>query len=633
MSKTMIWKCLNCNNMFVNLSDEQIQLISKIREKGILELTVNNGEYYNPQKFESWFEVNQKYHRGATKKLLDLITGRQSDEYSNAFLMWELFILEHYTEKEEWERVKNNNLDDLKIRVIDYISFSDSFKIFENEFGKVNFISHKKYNELQKCPVCGKENNQEVYLTVESIKAKVLNIDEECQKNSKDKIEMDLKRKQYNVFIEILKEIKRKETRKKEEYEKQEIINQKNNELKIINQEIDNRSKEYTKCKATYDFELKEYIKLLIEYEKDKEILETILNKQIDIYCNQNFVFEKEKKSIGKHIENKLNNQINSLQKEIKILKEPFEIDEETLNKNNIIKPIVPEKPNDIKLNKPIKPELKKTGLFNKTRVAIENQNLLKEYELELTQYDNMIKEHEIEIKQYEILKNNYDNDYKKFQIKYDTLKEDIQKGNQCKILELQNKINEIEENKQNIDSLIKDKIDNLQSKKICDFMIEEIKLTKEKTINTNITLNQLMSLNIIYPKYNTMFAWTTIYEYLLTGRCEKLEGSTGAYNLYESELKSNLIIDKLDMVIDKLEDIKANQHQMYCVLQEINTIQNDINGKLDDVANDIENIRDNTTEIKSISSMIEYNTARTAYYSKINSKLLNDIKWITFIK
>ena len=144
MSKTMIWKCLNCNNMFVNLSDEQIQLISKIREKGILELTVNNGEYYNPQKFESWFEVNQKYHKKTKKKLLDLITGRQSDEYSNAFLMWELFILEHYTEKEEWERVKNNNLDDLKIRVIDYISFSDSFKIFENEFGKVNFISHKK---------------------------------------------------------------------------------------------------------------------------------------------------------------------------------------------------------------------------------------------------------------------------------------------------------------------------------------------------------------------------------------------------------------------------------------------------------------------------------------------------------
>ena len=80
----------------------------------------------------------------------------------------------------------------------------------------------------------------------------------------------------------------------------------------------------------------------------------------------------------------------------------------------------------------------------------------------------------------------------------------------------------------------------------------------------TQAVLDKLYSLDVIYPKYRTLPALTSIYEYLVTGRCEELSGAHGAYNLYEDEIRKDTVISQLNTVIENLEQIKQNQYMLY---------------------------------------------------------------------
>ena len=80
----------------------------------------------------------------------------------------------------------------------------------------------------------------------------------------------------------------------------------------------------------------------------------------------------------------------------------------------------------------------------------------------------------------------------------------------------------------------------------------------------TQAVLEKLYSVDVIYPKYRTLPALTSIYEYLVTGRCEELSGAHGAYNLYEDEVRKDTVISQLNTVIENLEQIKQNQYMLY---------------------------------------------------------------------
>ena len=84
-------------------------------------------------------------------------------------------------------------------------------------------------------------------------------------------------------------------------------------------------------------------------------------------------------------------------------------------------------------------------------------------------------------------------------------------------------------------------------------------------------TLESLYAENIIYPKYRNMVAVTTIYEYLESGRCSQLDGPDGAYNLYEMELRQNVIIGQLSSIASNLERIKERQFALYNEVNEAN--------------------------------------------------------------
>ncbi|MBR5246196.1 MAG: hypothetical protein IKV25_02345 [Clostridia bacterium] len=90
-------------------------------------------------------------------------------------------------------------------------------------------------------------------------------------------------------------------------------------------------------------------------------------------------------------------------------------------------------------------------------------------------------------------------------------------------------------------------------------------------------SINAVYDENIIFPKYRNLVAITAINEYLLSGRCDKLEGPDGAYNLYEMELRQNIIIAQLSSIIDNLEQIRNNQYSLYEELQKSNCIIDEI--------------------------------------------------------
>lgn len=100
-------------------------------------------------------------------------------------------------------------------------------------------------------------------------------------------------------------------------------------------------------------------------------------------------------------------------------------------------------------------------------------------------------------------------------------------------------------------------------------------------------SLKKLYDADIIFPKYRNLVAVAAINEYLESGRCERLEGADGAYNLYEMELRQNIVIGQLNQIVSNLEQIRSNQYSLYEELQRSNMLVNAIAHELRDMKND----------------------------------------------
>lgn len=139
----------------------------------------------------------------------------------------------------------------------------------------------------------------------------------------------------------------------------------------------------------------------------------------------------------------------------------------------------------------------------------------------------------------------------------------------------------------------------------------QEISKSLEETKDL---LSTLYDKNIIFPKYRSLVAMSSIAEYLISGRCDQLEGMGGAYNLYEEEIRLNLIITQLNKVVESLEQIKNCQFLLYTQL----TIANE---QLSSIARDVQSTLDEVKEIKADSDKILSFSAMTAYCSRITAE------------
>lgn len=141
-----------------------------------------------------------------------------------------------------------------------------------------------------------------------------------------------------------------------------------------------------------------------------------------------------------------------------------------------------------------------------------------------------------------------------------------------------------------------------------------EIKKCNEEYEKTKDLLRQYYNLNFIYPKYRGMVPVCTLYEYLESGRCFSLIGHEGAYNLYESELRMNLIIEKLDDIIYRLDDIQSSQRML------VNEIKRS-NAMIDNICKSVVNIAQNTELTQYYSKITATNTAYLAWLAYLDQK------------
>lgn len=99
----------------------------------------------------------------------------------------------------------------------------------------------------------------------------------------------------------------------------------------------------------------------------------------------------------------------------------------------------------------------------------------------------------------------------------------------------------------------------------------EKMSIIKNQYLETNNILQSYYDLGIIDNKYRYFDAISKIYEYFESGKCSKLTGHGGAYNLFEEEVVLNGIILRSKEIVHQLENIKQNQRTLYSVLQESN--------------------------------------------------------------
>lgn len=123
----------------------------------------------------------------------------------------------------------------------------------------------------------------------------------------------------------------------------------------------------------------------------------------------------------------------------------------------------------------------------------------------------------------------------------------------------------------------------------------------------TQSTLQRFYEVDYIYPKYRTLPALTSIYEYFMTGRCTELTGPHGAYNLYEDEVRKDTIINRLDTVIENLEQIRNNQYMLY---QQVKSIKENTDIMVSELR-----------QIKGYSIAIAELTALNAYYAQLTER------------
>lgn len=98
-----------------------------------------------------------------------------------------------------------------------------------------------------------------------------------------------------------------------------------------------------------------------------------------------------------------------------------------------------------------------------------------------------------------------------------------------------------------------------------------EIDALQKKLSQSRAVMSNIYSYNVIYPKYRNLIAVSSFYDYLMSGRCDTLEGHEGAYNIFETESRLDKIITQLDSVIAHLEQIQRNQYMLYNAIQDSN--------------------------------------------------------------
>lgn len=277
---------------------------------------------------------------------------------------------------------------------------------------------------------------------------------------------------------------------------------------------------------------------------------------------------------------------------------------------------------------KPTKPVYVTPNFFNKKKITAENEEKAQKYNSEIMLYNKALAEYPALV---EAAKKQQEDLHKK-------AVEDREKEIRALDEEITAKTAALEDFKKKLEerqASLEDRIAQLQNN--VDYPEVQLKIILDKEISTAEELladlfakkHQLYGVGIVFGKYRDLAAITSFYEYLLSGRCEALDGASGCYNLYEAELRANIVINRLDEIGGFLERIKNNQYMLYSQLSEINTELSALNATTTAMLN---GLRDTTEAFLEHSAVIAHNSAVSAYYSKVNAEIASSARYISMI-
>lgn len=384
------------------------------------------------------------------------------------------------------------------------------------------------------------------------------------------------------------------------------------------------------------------YLEELLKIKTNEYALEERLREVLHLQysskqnsLNTKLKLEKYGSSILKNKCDEINDAINKI-----VDKDSFRITDDWYVEQKIDKPLEPNKPEEFKAIEPQEPIYKKPGLFNKKSVFAENEALEAKYkachieweqqkakhEAALTKYENDIEEYK---KNSELFKKEEETYIKKSFLKYIN---DLATGND-ELKRLLEEKNMYEQKLSDPDAYIRDQIKNSPAAIYSDLIEHELHDCLSSLSNAYQTEYNFLLPNILFPKYATLPAVSTICEYFITGRCSELAGANGAYNLYESEIRADRVIAQLDSISEKMDQIKANQYMLFNAIQSVSNQLSTLNETANAIANELQAANVTLNDIRSSSAVTAYNTAATAYYSRVNMELTNSLGYLIAMK
>lgn len=166
----------------------------------------------------------------------------------------------------------------------------------------------------------------------------------------------------------------------------------------------------------------------------------------------------------------------------------------------------------------------------------------------------------------------------------------------------------------------------------------KEINQINKEYINVTDTLNMLYSLRLdgrlcLHPKYQGLIPIAIIYGYFDTGRCDKLEGHEGAYNLYEDEKFKQRIKDSIDYLSIKIDNLNDNMIYVGKAVDECNNQLFFLEENGQKMISAVNSMDKSVNNLSAQVESIEKNTANGAYYSKIGSEMAMFSAYYDFLK
>lgn len=102
-----------------------------------------------------------------------------------------------------------------------------------------------------------------------------------------------------------------------------------------------------------------------------------------------------------------------------------------------------------------------------------------------------------------------------------------------------------------------------------------------------------------------------------------------GCYNLYETELRANRIINQLEQIEASLERIKDNQYMLYSQLNDINIELTALHATTIGI---LQTMQATSESLLEHSSIIAHNSAVAAYYANVNAETASSSRYIRAI-